>query len=216
MMQYIRDPERILLQSYQRVRELTDLSPFTPEQQEVVIAMVDAYGEPELAKHVRFSEHATEAARKAIKKRNNILYDEELVRYALDDDLLYQQPLSFLKRATVISLAKANRQTRAMTAVDYWKPYMEDSIILIGQAATALFRLIEILQEGAPKPALVIAAARGFSQAEPAKQLLWNKRRELGFECIVIDGMRGGAALAAAALNTLLLQHGNANKDWRD
>lgn len=92
-----------------------------------------------------------------------------------------------------------------MTAVDCWKPFMAGGIVLIGQSATALFRLLEILKEGAPPPALVIAAARGFVNAETAKQMLWDQREELGLECIVVNGTRGGGVLAAAALNALLM-----------
>ncbi len=203
-MQYIRDPERIRQQNLDKIRELTQLESFTPEQQEIVIAMVDAWGEPELARHIRFSENAVKSALKAIKQRNTLLHDEELLAHALDDNLLYQEPLSFLGKASVISLAKANKQTRAMTSVDYWKPHLDSSIVLIGQSATALFRLLEIIREGAPKPALIITAARGFILAENAKSQLWQQHQEMGLECIVVNGMRGGSVLVAAAMNTLL------------
>ncbi|MBU0653643.1 MAG: precorrin-8X methylmutase [Gammaproteobacteria bacterium] len=204
-MQYLRDPDRIRQQNYDKIRELVALERFTPDQQQVVIHMVRAYGDPELAHYLQFSDKATDAALKLIKKRNNILYDVELVRHALDDSLLYQEPLSFLGKASVISHAKANKQTRAMTAVEHWRPYMANSIILIGQSATALFHLLEMLKDGAPKPALIIATSRGFVNAEPAKQALWEQREDLGLECIVVNGTRGGGVLAAAALNALLM-----------
>lgn len=204
-MQYLRDPDRIRQQNYDKIRELVALERFTPDQQQVVIHMVRAYGDPELANYLQFTDKAIEAALKLIKKRNNILYDVELVRYALDDALLYQEPLSFLGKASVISHAKANKQTRAMTAVEHWRPYMANSIILIGQSATALFHLLEMLKDGAPKPALIIATSRGFVNAEPAKQALWEQREDLGLECIVVNGTRGGGVLAAVALNALLM-----------
>lgn len=203
-MQYIRDPERIRQQNLEKIRELVPLESFTLEQQEVVIAMVDAWGEPELAQHILFSEKAIKSALKAIKQRHAILHDEELLAHALDSNLLYQEPLSFLGKASVISLAKANKQTRAMTSVDFWKPHLGSSIVLIGQSATALFRLLEIIEEGAPKPALIIAAARGFILAENAKNILWQRHQDLELECIVVNGMRGGSVLAAAAMNALL------------
>lgn len=203
-MQYIRDPERIRQQNLEKIRELVPLDAFTPEQQEIVIAILDAWGEPELAKHILFSKNAIKSGMKAIKQRDTILHDEELLAHALDSKLLYQEPLSFLSKASVISLAKANKQTRAMTSVDLWKPHMDSSIVLIGQSATALYRLLEIIEEGAPKPALVIAAARGFILAEPAKNMLWQRHQDMGLECIIISGMRGGSVLAAAAMNALL------------
>lgn len=204
MSHYPCDPERIRQQNQAAIRERLPLADFSAEQQQVVIQMVAACGDPDLASSIRFSENAIGAARKAIKKRHNLLYDVELVNHALDASLLYQEPLGFLGRATVISHAKASKQTRAMTAVDCWKPYLAGSIVLAGQSGTALFRLLEILKEGAPVPALVIATARGFVNAEPAKRLLWDQHRELGVECILISGTRGGATLAAAALNALL------------
>lgn len=216
MNQYLCDPERIRQQNEANIRQLVNLEAFSEEQQRVVVQMVAACGDPELVKAIRFSANAIAVARKAIKKRHNLLYDAELVNHALDSSLLYQEPLGFLGRAAVISHAKASKQTRAMTAVDCWKPYLAGSIVLVGQSATALLRLLEILREGvAPAPALVIATARGFVNAASAKQMLWVQREELGVECIVVDGTRGGAVLAAAALNALLKMqpqpHGNAD-----
>jgi precorrin-8X/cobalt-precorrin-8 methylmutase len=204
MIEFLRDPERIRQQNDAALRELVALEAFTLEQQAVVIAMVQACGDPTLAQHLRFSQHALTVARKAIKQRQNLLFDVELVKHALDPALLYQEPLGFLGRASVISHAKSNKQTRALTAVDCWKPHLAGSIVLIGQSGTALFRLLEILKDGAPRPSLVIAAARGFVNAEAAKQMLWQQHEELGVECIVVNGTRGGSVLAAAALNALL------------
>lgn len=204
-MHYLRDPERIRQQNYDKIRELVPLERFTREQRQIVIHMVRAYGDPELANYLQFSDNAIDVALKLIKRRNNILYDVELVLHALDSDLLYQEPLSFLGKASVISQAKANKQTRAMTAVEHWRPYMANSVILIGQSATALFRLLEMLKDGAPKPALIIATSRGFVNAEPAKQALWDQREDLGVECIVLSGSRGGGVLAAVAFNALLM-----------
>lgn len=205
MQHYLRDPDRIRQQNYDKIRELAPLERFTRDQRQVVIHMVRAYGDPELADYVEFSDNAIDVALKQIKKRENILYDIELVHHALDATLLYQEPLGFLGKASVISQAKANKQTRAMTAVEHWRPYMADSIILIGQSATALFHLLELLKEGAPKPALIIATSRGFVNAEPAKQALWDQREDLGLECIIVKGTRGGGVLAAATLNALLM-----------
>ena len=205
MIDFLRDPERIRQQSDARLREQVALDLFPLEQQPVVIEMVQACGDPTLVQHLRFSKQALTVARKAIKQRQNLLFDVELVKHALDTMLLYQEPLGFLGRASVISHAKSNKQTRALTAVDCWKPHLAGSIVLIGQSGTALFRLLEILQDGAaPRPSLVIAAARGFVNAEAAKHMLWEQHEALGVECIVVNGTRGGSVLAASALNALL------------
>lgn len=126
----------------------------------------------------------------------NILYDEFLVEDALDRKLLYQEPLGFINRASVISHAKASKQTRAMTAVDYWLPFMNGSIVLIGQSGTALFRLLELIKEGAPRPALIIASPRGFINAEASKQWLWKVSAELDLDCIVVTGPHGGGGIS--------------------
>ena len=205
MIHYVRDPERIHQQSYAKIRELVDLSRFTPDQQQIIIHLIQARGDLGLAELIQFTEHAIEAGRKAIKKQANIIFDEVLVEGALDPKLLYQEPLGFLNRASVISHAKASKQTRAMTAVDYWLPFMAGSIILIGQSGTALFRLLEVLKDGAPRPALIIASPRGFINAEASKQQLWKVKDELNLECLIIKGTQGGGVLAATALNALLM-----------
>ena len=206
---YTRDPDRIRQQSYAKVRELADLTRFTPEQQQVVIHMIRAYGDPDLAQHIRFSEKAIEVGLKAVKHQANLLYDIDIVRHTLDKRYVYQEPLSFLNRAQVISQAKLNKQTRTCTAVDFWKPYMRNSIVLFGQSGTALFRFLELLQEGAPRPSLVIAAARGFVNADNAKQALWAHKEEYDLECIVVEGSRGGGVLAGTAMNALMWMQAN-------
>lgn len=89
MISYLRDPERIRQQNYAKIREQVALDAFTADQQQVVIQMVRACGDPELANYIRFSGNALAVAHKAIKKRNNLLYDVELVKQALDESLLY-------------------------------------------------------------------------------------------------------------------------------
>ena len=207
MMHYLRDPERIHQQSYAKIRELADLSRFTPEQQQLVIHLIQTRGDLGLAHLLQFTPNTINAGRKAIKCKGNILYDEFLVEDALDRKLLYQEPLGFINRASVISHAKASKQTRAMTAVDYWVPFMNGSIVLIGQSGTALFRLLELIKEGAPRPALIIASPRGFINAEASKQWLWKVSAELDLDCIVVTGPHGGGVLAATAMNALLMMH---------
>ncbi|MGB5598444.1 MAG: precorrin-8X methylmutase, partial [Thiothrix litoralis] len=102
MIEYLRDPERIHQQNDALLRELLVLDAFTEEQQQVVIQMVLAYGDPSLVESIRFSERALAVAHKAIKLRNNLLYDVELVNQALSKRLLYQEPFGFLGKASVI------------------------------------------------------------------------------------------------------------------
>lgn len=205
---HLPDPEHLRSANIAAIYAELGLDALTPEQQEVVVAMVAAYGDLGLAAHIQFSAKAVQAAHKAIKKCHSVLYDVELVRDALDHGLLGQEPLGFINRAAVISQAKAGNQSRARVAVDYWLPHLANSIVLIGESSSALLRLLELLETKAdlPKPALVIATPPGFVQAGAAKQRLWELHIAWGIECIVVAGTRGGAVLAATALNVLARQ----------
>lgn len=204
-MQYIRDPEKIEIQVWDRIRELSQLDELTPEQQQIVLHLIRACGEPSLAQRVKFSPNAIEAGKKSIKKYAYMLYDHDMLRGNLDSSLLYQEPLCFINKSSVISMAKSSKQTRAMTAVDLWKPYLKNSITVFGYSSTALCRLLELLKAGeVEKPALIIAMPSGFVNTEYGKEVLQDSYDELGVEYILIEGRWGGIMFAAAAVNALL------------
>ncbi len=206
MHSYLRDPERIDTQTFDRIRELTNLDRFSNDEKQIVLQMIRTCGDPAMAERVCFSPNALEAGKKAIKKYACMLYDSENVKCGFDQELLYQEPMCFINKATVISQAKANKQTRAMTAVDQWKNYSKDAIMIIGHSGTALARLLELLKGGQlEQPALVIAANPGFVNTAAAKQLLIEQYSELNTEYIVVEGEYGGCMLAAATLNALLM-----------
>lgn len=204
-MQYIRDPEKIEVQIWDRIRELSDFSDLSRDQQQIVLYLIRSCGEPSLAQRVKFSPNAIEAGKKSIKKYAYMLYDHEMVRGNLDNSMLYQEPLCFINKSSVISLAKSSKQTRAMTAVDLWKPYLKNSITVFGYSSTALCRLLELLKAGeVEKPALIIAMPSGFVNTEYGKEVLQESYDELGVEYILIEGRWGGIMFAAAAVNALL------------
>jgi precorrin-8X/cobalt-precorrin-8 methylmutase len=91
-----------------------------------------------------------------------------------------------------------------MAALELWQPHLAGSLVLIGNAPTALFRLLEMLEAGADKPALVIAMPVGFVGAAESKQALWDAHQRLGVECITLLGRQGGSAVTAASCNALL------------
>lgn len=206
MQNYLRDPEKIDSQTFDRIRELTNLDRFSSDEKQVVLQMIRTCGDTSLAERIRFSPNAIEAGKKAIKRYACMLYDNESVQCGFNGELLYQEPMCFINKATVISQAKANKQTRAMTAVDQWKQYSKDAITVIGYSSTALARLLELLKgKKIDQPALVIATAPGFVNAVAAKQALIDQYSELSTEYITIEGEYGGCLLAAAALNALLM-----------
>ncbi len=204
MSKYITDPARIEEESFKQIRELCDLSKFSRKEQQVVMRIVHTCGLPEIVENTRISENAIDVGLQAIKNRESVICDVEMVKCSLTLRMMQQEPMCFLNKASVISQAKAHNKTRSMIAVDAWKSYIKDSIILIGNAPTALFRLLEILAEGSKKPALVIGVPVGFIGAAESKAQLWKEYEELGIECITIEGNLGGSAIAASVMNALL------------
>lgn len=204
-MNYVRDPEKIEVQVWDKIREMTNLDRFTTDEKQIVLYLVRSCGEPGLAERVKFSPNAIDAGKKAIKKYAYMLYDHETIRGTLDEKLLYQEPLCFINKSVVISQAKSKKQTRAMTAIDVWKPYLKGSIAIFGYSSTALCRLMELMKEGeVEKPALVVAMPSGFINTELGKNTLQESYADLGLEYIMIEGRWGGSMFAAAAVNALL------------
>ena len=203
-MKYISNPTHIEEESFKQIKKLCDLSAFGREEQQIVMRIVHTCGLPDIAQKIRFSENAIDAGLKVIKNREAVICDVEMVKCSLTQRMMQQEPLCFINKASVISQAKTHNKTRSMMAVDAWKSYIGDSIIIIGNAPTALFRLLEVLEEGFPKPALVIGMPVGFIGAKESKASLWDQYEKLGIECITIEGTQGGSAIAASAMNALL------------
>ncbi len=200
---YLKDPARIEDKSFAMIREATDLSGFCELQRQVVMRLVHTCSYPEIARQVRLSQGAVAAGVTALSAGCEILCDTEMVRHGLSRRFVENCPRCFLNERAVADLARQNNQSRSMTAVQFWLPYLGGSIAIVGNAPTALFRLMEFLEEGAAKPALVIAMPVGFVGAAESRQYLIDHEAGLGVEYITIVGRGGGSALAAAAFNTL-------------
>lgn len=186
------------------IREATDLLGFTEIQQQVVMRLVHTSGNPDIAQHVRISANAINVGVEALNQNQAILCDVEMVKQGLTKRFLTQQPLCFLNHEDTPKIASASGETRTMSALELWTPYLQDSIVIIGNAPTALFRLMEMLEAGSVKPALIIGMPVGFVGAPESKDYLWNHHQNLGIECITLKGRVGGSALAAGAFNTLV------------
>lgn len=198
------DPVAIEQESFRQIRELTDLSSFSLDQQQVVMRIVHSLGRPELAQQVRFSEGACGAGRKALSLNANLLCDVEMVRQGVTKRMISQAPICYLNHPDVAALAKSRGETRSMAAVDLWLEELAGSVVIIGNAPTALFRLLERLEQGADKPALIIGMPVGFVGAAESKLALWEHHKRLGIECITLLGREGGSAVSAASCNALL------------
>lgn len=209
MPDYIKDPHLIEDESFKQIKALTNLTGFTELQQQVVMRLVHTCGNPDVAANVNISDGAIETGINAIKNKSAIYCDVEMVKQGLTKRFLEVEPKCFLNHSDVAKKAKENNETRTMTALDYWEQDADGCIALIGNAPTALFRLLENIKKGMAKPCLIIGIPVGFIGAAESKKYLWDSHKELGVECITIQGRTGGSALAAGAFNTLVrLQRG--------
>ncbi len=202
--QYEKNPGEIEAKSFKLIRQLTDLTTFSKEEQQVVMRIVHSVGLPEIAQQVQFSQSACEAGLKAISNNANVLCDVEMVRQGITRRMVKQPPLCFLNDPRVKQLAEQTNETRSMAALRLWQEKIDSSVVIIGNAPTALFRLLEMIELGGAKPALIIGMPVGFVGAAESKQALWDCHEKLGVECITLSGRQGGSAVSAATYNALL------------
>lgn len=201
---YELNPQTIEQNSFRQIRELTSLDDFTLDEQQVVMRIVHSMGLPEAASFVRFSENACTSGKNALAQNATILCDVEMVKQGITKRMIEKAPLCFLNHEQTPLLAKQKGETRSMAALELWRPYLSGSIVVIGNAPTALFRLMEMIKQGADKPALIIAMPVGFVGAAESKQALWDCHKELGIECITLLSRIGGSAVSSASCNALL------------
>ncbi len=201
---YIISPQSIEQESFRQIRELTNLDGLSREQQQVVMRIVHSVGIPEVAEQVRFSTNACESGLAALAANAPILCDVEMVKQGVTKRMIEQPPLCYLNDPRTVARAKDSGETRSMAALHYWQEELAGSVVIIGNAPTALFRLLEMIEQGAPKPALIIGMPVGFVGAAESKQALWDVHEQLGIECITLLGRMGGSAVSAATCNALL------------
>ena len=202
--QFIKDPKAIEQDSFRQIRQLTDLSGFSKAQQQVVMRIVHTLGLPDVAKDVRFSANACDAGREALKFSRPILCDVEMVKQGITKRMIESEPLCFLNDPQVPQIAEFATETRTMAALDLWPQYLKNSVVVIGNAPTALFKFLQMIKDGASKPALIVGMPVGFVGAAESKQALWDDHEALGIECITLLGRMGGSGVTAATVNALL------------
>jgi len=203
-MSYLRDPAEIERRSFEQIRRLTDLSGLDDVQQQVAMRMVHTSGEPELAGAIRFTGQATRSGLDALHTGATVLCDTEMVVHGIARRFLDGPIRCFLNAPSVAERARRRNVTRSMAALDLWLPHLDGAIVVIGNAPTALFRLLEMLGDDASRPALIIGMPVGFIGAEESKQALWEAcEADPRLQAITLTGRRGGSALAASALNAL-------------
>lgn len=166
------------------------------------VAVIQAVACVDVGRRLKISANALAAGVRALNGGAAVLCDVEMVRQGLTAH--GHNIHCFLNAPGVAEQAQASGETRSMCALAHWTPLMAGAVVVIGNAPTALFRLLEMLEQDAPRPALVIGLPVGFVGAAESKAALWRKQSALGIECITLLGRRGGSALAAAAFNALV------------
>ena len=200
---YLRDGNAIYERSFAIIRAEADLSRFSPEEADIAVRMIHACGQIEAAQHIVFGPGLVAAARAALVGGAAILCDAEMVAHGVtrarlpaDNDVVCT-----LRDPRVPALADAMGTTRSAAALDLWADRLAGSVVAIGNAPTALFRLLELIAAGAPKPAAILGIPVGFVGAAESKAALAADPRGVSF--IIVRGRMGGSAMTAAAVNAL-------------
>jgi len=196
---YVRDPAEISRRSFALIREEADLARFPRALEPLAMRLAHAAGDSTILGDLGWSKGAVAAGREALAAGAPILVDAAMVAAGIMIDP--NRIVCTLRDPETAQLAAAKRTTRSAAAVERWRPYLPGAVVAIGNAPTALFRLLELLAQGAPKPALVVGFPVGFVGAAEAKAALAEFGH--GLEFITLHGRRGGSALAAAAVNAL-------------
>jgi precorrin-8X/cobalt-precorrin-8 methylmutase len=200
---YLRDPEAIYRASFAAIRREAPIDRLPREMQALATRLIHACAMPDILPELAWTPGAIEAGRRALVAGRPILVDAAMVAAGIRRDRLpSDNPIvCTLHHSGVAEHATVGPITRSAAAVDLWRDHLEGAIVAIGNAPTALFRLLELLEDGAPPPAVVLAFPLGFVGAAEAKDALIDHRPRVPH--IALRGRRGGSALAAAAVNAL-------------
>ena len=198
---YLKDPQAIYARSFEYVREATDLRAVPLALQPMALRLVHACGMPDVVDDLLSSGDAATAARIALEGGAPLLVDCEMLRAGIIRARLPRanEIVCTLNAAGVRDRAQQLGTTRSAAAVELWAPQLAGAVVAIGNAPTALFRLLEGLREGWPAPAAILGFPVGFVGAAESKQALIERCGAI--PCVALRGRRGGSALAAAAVN---------------
>lgn len=199
---YIRDGAAIYERSFAIIRAEADLARFSGAAERVVVRMIHACGMTDLPKDVAMAPDFAEVAARALAAGAPILCDARMVADGVTRARLpaRNEVICTLGDPAVPKLAEELGTTRSAAAMELWRPHLAGSVVVIGNAPTSLFRLLDMFDEGAPRPAAVIGIPVGFVGAAESKAALAADGR---VPFLVVHGRRGGSAMAAAAVNAL-------------
>jgi precorrin-8X/cobalt-precorrin-8 methylmutase len=202
-LRYLRDGAAIYERSFAIIRAEADLSRFSVEEAEIVVRMIHACGVVEAAQHILFGGNLVVAARGALSAGAPILCDAEMVAHGITHARLPagNDVICTLNDPRVPALAKKCGTTRSAAALDLWRDRLGGAVVAIGNAPTALFRLLDLIDGGAPRPAAILGIPVGFVGAAESTAALAADPRGVAF--LTVRGRMGGSAMTAAAINAL-------------
>jgi precorrin-8X/cobalt-precorrin-8 methylmutase len=200
---YITDGAEIYRRSFAMIRAEADLARFTPEEEIVAVRMIHAAGMVGLEAHIEFSEGMAIAARAALEAGAPILCDARMVSEGVTRGRMPagNQVICTLHDPSVAALAKEMANTRSAAALELWRPHLQGAVVAIGNAPTALFHLLNMLEDpSCPRPAAIIGCPVGFIGAAESKAALIEA---LPVPSLIVRGRLGGSAITVAAINAL-------------
>jgi precorrin-8X/cobalt-precorrin-8 methylmutase len=200
---YLRDGAAIYERSFAIIRAEANLSRFTAEEADVAVRIIHACGQVDVAQHIVFAPNFIAAARGALEGGAPILCDSEMVAHGVTRARLpaHNDVICTLNDPRVPGLAKKLDTTRSAAALDLLLDRLAGAVVAIGNAPTALFRLLALIDDGAPKPAAIIGIPVGFVGAAESKAALADDPHGVPF--LIVRGRMGGSAMTAAAINAL-------------
>ncbi|MBR0932360.1 precorrin-8X methylmutase [Bradyrhizobium jicamae] len=200
---YETDGAAIYRQSFATIRDEADLARFSPEEEPVVVRMIHAAGMVGLEAHVRFTRGMARAARAALRDGAPILCDARMVSEGITRNRLPagNAVICTLGDPSVPGLAQSMANTRSAAALELWRPHLKGAVVAIGNAPTALFHLLNMLEDNdCPKPAAIIGCPVGFVGAAESKAALM---ADPPAPALTVEGRLGGSAITVAAVNAL-------------
>lgn len=201
--EYEKDGAAIYRESFATIRAEADLAALPADVSQVAVRMIHACGMVDLVRDLAYTPRVVARAREALRSGAPVLCDVSMVasgitrkRLPADNDVICT-----LSDPSVPDLAAELGTTRSAAALELWRDRLDGAVVAVGNAPTALFRLLEMIEEGAPRPAAVIGVPVGFVGAAESKQAL--NEHPSGLDHLVVRGRRGGSAMAAAAINAI-------------
>lgn len=203
MLDYIRDGQAIYDRSFAIIRAEADLSRIPDDLEKLAVRVAHACGMVDVIQDLAFSDGAATFGRDALLAGAPILCDARMVAEGVTRARLpnNNDVICTLNDPSVPALASEMGNTRSAAALELWRPLLKGAVVAFGNAPTALFRLLEMIEAGAPKPALILGFPVGFVGAMESKVALAENTH--GIPYVVVHGRRGGSAMAAAAINAL-------------